>query len=209
VRGEDSFGAGIAGQAVFGAGASAAVRSDVPWSVAPLAFGLGLSVRFDRILPGSRVNREVFGVNAAAAPLALSGVDDTRYLLAGFTEMRVPVWTLVGALTSGTSWDLWSVADVGPTGARVYWTIPNRADDRADNKFTMLGWDVEVLNVRLSRAATSARTAAIGDSMDTELRFRLGRVYPERLDPDMRAGELFTIGLEIASGYSVFLWQTQ
>lgn len=210
VRGEDSFGAGIAGQAIFGAGVVAAFREEVPWAVSPLAFGLGLSGRADRILPGSRVNREVIGVNLAAFPLALSGVDDTRFVLAGFNELRVPVVALFGALSSGTSLELWSAVDIGPTGARLYWTIPNRADGSTiSDKLRLIGWDVEVLNVRISRAATSARTAAIGDAMDTELRLRLGSTDPSVLDRDFPSGNVFTVALEISSGYSVFLWQVE
>jgi hypothetical protein len=117
VRGEDSFGAGIAGQAIFGAGLAAGLDSKVPWALAPLMFGLGLSFRVDSLLPGTRVNREVMGFNLAAFPMALAGIDDTRYALATFGEVRLPLLALVGALTSGTSWDLFSVLDLGPTGA--------------------------------------------------------------------------------------------
>lgn len=204
VRGEDSFGAGIAGQAIFGAGLAAGLDSQIPWALAPFMFGLGLSVRADTLLPGTRVNRELAGFNLAAFPMALAGVDDTRYALAAFGEVRVPVWTLVGALTSGTSWDLFSVVDVGPTGARMYYSLPSRAPG-GDLRY--LGWDVEVLNIRLNQIANSARAASIGNAMDTELRLRFGKTRLQVIDDGFADASTWTLAIEIASGYSVFLWQ--
>jgi hypothetical protein len=100
VRGADSFGAGLAGQAIYGTGATAAFHEDAPWGIAFPAFGFGLAVRADSLLPGSRVNREVFSLNVAAFPMFLAGVEK-RYLFTGMTEIARPI---VGGASRLVEW---------------------------------------------------------------------------------------------------------
>jgi hypothetical protein len=86
----------------------------------------------------------------------------------------------------------------------VYYSLPSRAPQ---DDLSYLGWDVEVLNIRLNQMANSARTASIGNGMDTELRLRFGKTRLQVIDEEFRDASTWTLALEIASGYSVFLWQ--
>jgi hypothetical protein len=107
-------------------------------------------------------------------------------------------------LWSGRSFELFNRIELGPTGARLYWQLP---DSLPGGAFDRLAWNVELLNVRLNRQHDMASEAQLGLSMDTELRLRIGRAHLEPMDSLLAGEKAFTIGIEVASGYSVFLWE--
>jgi hypothetical protein len=194
IEGEDSFGVGLAAQVLFGIGGMAALEKDVPAALVPFFVGGGASLRVDSLFP-TRVNRELVAFDFGLAPAFTAGLNNRYALLFGL-EARIPVWAAFGAWVYGREWTLGRM-ELGPTGARAYWEMDN------GHPGEFLGYDVEIFNVPLS-GISAVRTASIGAAMDTELRFRLGRVRLRELDnPDSRFA--WFLGFEIASGYSVFL----
>lgn len=204
IRGEDSFGAGLASQVIFGLGLAGGFHERVPLAFSPFSLGGGFAFRADRIFP-SRVNREVIGLNAAVFPLLLTGLHDIRYVFTGYTELRIPLVSAAGYVFTRRPWEVSSNVDLGPTGVRLYWALPDRAPERP---FELFAWDIEALNIKL-KGGSGARTASTGNAMDTELRLRLGISRPRVLDEAFDESKLFTLAVEIASGYSVFLWQVE
>lgn len=213
IEGEDAFGAGFAWQFTYSAGAAVGIHSQVPAALAPVGFAAGVAFRADRLIPG-RLNREFFSVNLGITPLALVGLgldeidrsESPRYALAGALDIRSPLWTLLGAITTGQPWNLGRL-DIGPTGGRLYVSVPARVPD---DGMHLIAWDIEVLNFKVWGGTTS-RTASLGSGTDTELCLRIGRFRARWFDPGFPAkGDwLPMIAVELRSGYSMFFHQIE
>ena len=210
VRGDDAFGFGLAAQTAFGGGLATGLHPQVPMALAG-SIAAGLAFRFDRIIPG-RLNREVVGLNVGLAPVLMMGMNgdgrlsngepQPRYTLSWYLESRTPLLVLIGIGLSGTPWNCGNW-DFGPTGGRMYFTLPSRAPGEPTELFA---WDVEVLNFKL-KSGTASRTSSIGAGTDLELRFRAGMFMPKVLDPGFAAQAKWVpmFSLEVSTGYSLSL----
>jgi hypothetical protein len=195
LEGKDAFRRGFAVQMVFGAGSTLGLQSKVPLSFEAF-FGTGLSYRATNLFP-ERENRELIELNVAFRPTVLVH-SDTRLLVDGFLEARIPIIPL---LLAGI-WGATTATEYGPLGYRLYFVWFNQLPG-GGGAFP-IGHDLEVANFVLG-SGTEARNKPAGHILDKEIRLRIG-IFRERwLLGTRRETWVPTISAEFAWGHATFL----